>query len=116
MRWLPGCALVVVLVSGAGCDGGDHEPLADASQAQQCAACGPDQLCVQVMHSNGVDLCQSLSVACEPRDPRCTGTACSADCDFWQCCDGVDAGMLSCAHPVAVCPNAIAGALQCWGP
>ena len=75
-----------------------------------------NQICVQVMHSNGLDLCQSGSVTCEARHPSCAGTACTPDCNFWQCGQGVDAGVLSCLGRVATCPEAIAGALQCWGP
>ena len=109
------CALAfaaLVATLSAGC----ADDRAAVTDAGPCAACSGDQICVQVMHSNGLDLCQSGSVTCEARHPSCAGTACTPDCNFWQCGQGVDAGVLSCLGRVATCPEAIAGALQCWGP
>ena len=106
-----GCASNEATPIDAGHDGG-----IDPAQAAICQGCTAAQICVQTMHSNGTDTCQSLSVACQPRDSHCTGSACSPDCQFWQCNGAVDAGVFSCTSPVGPCPNTIPGALQCWGP
>ncbi|MBK9034855.1 MAG: hypothetical protein IPL61_26930 [Myxococcales bacterium] len=90
---------------------------AAATDAGVCSTCTADEICIQVMHSNIDDPCQSLGFSCAPRRPECVGATCTPGCDFWQCGDGTDAGMLSCSDlRTSQCPNAISGALQCWGP
>lgn len=88
-----------------------------ATDAGVCSTCTADEICIQGMHSNIEDPCQSPGSYCAPRRPECVGTTCTAGCNFWQCGDGSDAGMLSCSDErTSRCPNAIPGALQCWGP
>ncbi|MBK9034754.1 MAG: hypothetical protein IPL61_26400 [Myxococcales bacterium] len=75
-----------------------------------CAACGPDQICVQKFDGT----CGTFQVECQDKNPACAGATCSPACDFWQCGGGADAGVLTCSAPS--CGTEIQGALHCYGP
>jgi hypothetical protein len=75
-----------------------------------CATCGANEICVQKF--NGT--CGRFATECQPRDPACTGTACSTACDVAQCRGGMDGGILTCF--AAGCAGEDPAALHCYGP
>jgi hypothetical protein len=105
-RWMLALVLIVGCRSGS-----DDAVTADADTG--CAACGPDQICVQYM--GYISGACPYGLGCEERHPMCTGNECSPDCDFWQCRNGQDAGGISCDVQPG-CDNEVPGALHCYGP
>ncbi|HVV82201.1 MAG TPA: hypothetical protein VHE35_03950 [Kofleriaceae bacterium] len=79
--------------------------------ASVCGSCTPDQICVQTFGGT----CGELSIACEPRNPACTGNACSPGCQQWQCNDGTDPPFFRCDEG-SPCPGEDPYALHCYGP
>jgi hypothetical protein len=106
-------ALALALALVAGCRTGSDDANNVPIDAPGCESCGPDQICVQVLGDFRGE-CPSY-IQCKDRNPACTGTTCSPDCDFWECRDGQDAGSFGCTATWP-CENLIPNALHCWGP
>jgi hypothetical protein len=81
-----------------------------AIDASACAACGPNQICV-AYHDGTCS--QNIQIECQDLNPQCSGNCIQdrADCEFWQCRRGMDAGGWVCYS----CPNDIPGAMNCHG-
>jgi hypothetical protein len=98
-------------VSGDASDGGvpdDGIPF----DANLCAACGPNQICV-AFHDGTCSA--NIQIECQDLNPNCSGNCIQdrADCEFWQCRHGSDAG----AYPICYsCPNDVTNAMNCHGP
>lgn len=122
-RWVAALVLLAAACSG------DDEKLPDARVAPptdgaepdaptdagidadlRCAACTASQICVQTF--NGT--CGEIRLECQDRDPSCTGTACSAECNLRHCQAGGDAGIFTCQ--AGSCAGEVPGALHCYGP
>lgn len=109
--------LLFALLLLAGCRSDADDLATDATLAAdadpRCQACRPDQICIQFLgHSQ--DTCTEVDLRCEDRNPACTESTCSPDCDFWHCREQVDAGFYTCAGPG--CAGGNPEALHCYGP
>ncbi|MCE9580335.1 MAG: hypothetical protein K8W52_44870 [Deltaproteobacteria bacterium] len=96
-------ALCAALVAACG----DAATSADAGIDPRCAACGADEICVQVLDGT----CTSLGPSCVPRVAGCEADTCSAACDQAYC-----TGVASSTCQAAPCTTDLVGAYHCYGP